>query len=59
VDLWADRRRLVDGHWDVASVGTPIESARAGIAALHEALDLGELEPADARQLVFPLDHWQ
>jgi glycerol-1-phosphatase len=54
-----ERRRLVDGRWDVASTGSPIESARAGIAALHEALDLHELAEADARQLVSSLDRWQ
>jgi hypothetical protein len=55
----ADRRRLVDGRWEVASVGTPIEAARAGTAALHEALDLGELDEAAVAQLVSSLDCWQ
>jgi HAD superfamily hydrolase (TIGR01450 family) len=54
-----DQRRLVDGHWEVASTGAPIESARAGVAALHEALDLHELDEAEARQLVSSLDCWQ
>jgi hypothetical protein len=55
----ADRRRLVDGRWEVASTGSPIESARAGIAALHEALDLGELDEVGAQELVSSLDRWQ
>jgi hypothetical protein len=54
-----DRRRLADGLWDVASTGTPIEAARAGLAALHEALDLGEIDPAEASHLVSSLDRWQ
>ena len=55
----ADRRRLVDGAWDVATVGSPIEAARAGVACLHEALDLGELDHDAVRRLVPEIDAWQ
>lgn len=54
-----DRRRIADGTWEVASKGTDLEAARAGVAALHESLDLGELSPADVRRLVSDIDHWQ
>ena len=54
-----DRRRIVDGRWEVAGHGEPIEAARAGIAALHEALDLGDLDLAGARALVSDIDRWQ
>lgn len=55
----SDRRRLVDGRWEVAREGTPLEAARAALAAVHEALDQGELEPGGARALVSDLDRWQ
>ncbi|HEV7171556.1 HAD-IIA family hydrolase [Pedococcus sp.] len=54
-----DRRRIVDGAWEVACKGTDLEAARAGVAALHEGLDLGELSPADVRRLVSEIDRWQ
>jgi HAD superfamily hydrolase (TIGR01450 family) len=54
-----DRRRVVDGAWDVASQGSPIEAARAGIAALHEALDHDELDLDGVRRLVPEIDAWQ
>lgn len=54
-----DRRRIVDGSWEVAVKGTDLEAARAGVAALHEGLDLGELDPADVRRLVSEIDRWQ
>ena len=55
----ADRRRIIDGAWDVASVGSPIESARAGTACLHEALDHEELDLDAVRRLVPEIDAWQ
>jgi HAD superfamily hydrolase (TIGR01450 family) len=55
----ADRRRLVDGRWDVAAHGSPIESARAALGAVHEALDLAQVDAAAARALVSELDRWQ
>jgi ribonucleotide monophosphatase NagD (HAD superfamily) len=55
----ADRRRIVDGAWDVATKGSPIEAARAGIACLHEALDDDEIDPATADRLAAELDEWQ
>ena len=55
----ADRRRLVDGAWDVATAGSTIESARSGVACLHEALDLGELDEDAVRRLVPEIDAWQ
>ncbi|WP_082589993.1 HAD-IIA family hydrolase [Phycicoccus sp. Soil748] len=54
-----DRRRLVDGRWDVARTGTPIESARAAVACLHQAIDDDELDDDAARRLVQDLDVWQ
>ena len=54
-----DRRRVVDGRWDVASEGTALEAARAGIAALHQGLDDGELDGETVRRLVRDLDDWQ
>lgn len=54
-----DRRRVVDGAWDVASVGSPIEAARAGTACLHEALDHDELDVDAVRRLVPEIDAWQ
>jgi glycerol-1-phosphatase len=54
-----DRRRLVEGRWQVSTTGTPVESARAGMAAIHEAVDLDELSLDGARDLVTSLDHWQ
>ena len=54
-----DRRRIVDGSWEVAAKGSDLEAARAGVAALHESLDLGELDPADVRRLVSEIDRWQ
>lgn len=55
----ADRRRVVDGRWDVAAAGTPIEGARAGLACLHEGLDRGELDEAAVRRLAPQIDAWQ
>ncbi len=43
--------RVDSGRWDVAGDGSRIEVLRAGIAALHEALDGGRLDPPDARHL--------
>lgn len=55
----ADRRRLVDGAWEVATRGSAIEAARAGVACLHEALDHGELDADGLRRLVPEIDAWQ
>jgi HAD superfamily hydrolase (TIGR01450 family) len=55
----ADRRRLVDGAWEVATKGDAIEAARAGVACLHEALDHGELDEHAVRRLVPEIDAWQ
>ena len=55
----SDRRRVVDGAWEVASKGTTIEAARAGVACLHEALDLGDLDDAAVQRLVPEIDAWQ
>lgn len=54
-----DRRRVVDGRWDVADEGTALEAARAGIAALHQGLDDGDLDTETVRRLVRDLDDWQ
>jgi len=54
-----DRRRVVDGEWDVASSGSPIEAARAGIASLHEALDRDVVDLDAVRRLVPEIDAWQ
>jgi len=54
-----DRRRVVDGAWEVASKGTTIEAARAGVACLHEALDLGDLDDDAVQRLVPEIDAWQ
>jgi glycerol 3-phosphatase-2 len=54
-----DRRRIVDGSWEVATKGAPIEAARTGIACLHEALDLDELDGDAVRRLVPEIDAWQ
>lgn len=54
-----DRRRIVDGQWEVAALGAPIEQARAGLACLHEAVDHGELQPAAVERLVADVDHWR
>ncbi|KRF26779.1 HAD-IIA family hydrolase [Phycicoccus sp. Soil803] len=54
-----DRRRVVDGSWEVASKGTAIEAARAGVACLHEALDLGDLDDDAVQRLVPEIDAWQ
>jgi HAD superfamily hydrolase (TIGR01450 family) len=54
-----DRRRVVDGAWEVASKGSPIEAARAGVACLHEALDLGDLDQVAVQGLVPEIDAWQ
>jgi ribonucleotide monophosphatase NagD (HAD superfamily) len=54
-----DRRRLVDGAWEVATAGSAIEAARAGVACLHEALDHGELDEDAVRRLVPEIDAWQ
>lgn len=54
-----DRRRVVDGAWEVASKGSAIEAARAGVACLHEALDLGDLDEDAVRRLVPEIDAWQ
>ena len=54
------RRRIVDGRWKVE--GEPserIEALRAAVAAVHEALDAGELEVDVARSLVSDADHRQ
>ena len=54
-----DRRRVVDGQWEVASQGTALEAARAGIASLHQGLDDGDLDIETVRRLVRDLDDWQ
>ena len=54
-----DRRQVVDGRWEVASKGSAIEAARAGVACLHEALDLGDLDDDAVRRLVPEIDAWQ
>ena len=54
-----DRRRIVNGAWEVATKGSDLEAARAGLAALHEALDLGELDRDDVVRLVSDIDRWQ
>jgi HAD superfamily hydrolase (TIGR01450 family) len=54
-----ERRRVVDGAWDVATTGSPIESARAGIAALHDALDHDQLDLDAVGRLVPEIDAWQ
>lgn len=54
-----DRRRVAGGFWEVASQGTAIEAARAGVACLHEALDLGDLDEPAVRRLVAEIDAWQ
>jgi len=54
-----ERRRIVDGQWDVARRGSDLEAARAGLAALHEAFDLGDLDSDDVARLVSELDRWQ
>jgi HAD superfamily hydrolase (TIGR01450 family) len=54
-----DRRRIVDRAWDIATKGTDIEAARAGMAALHEGRDLGELDEAAVAALVSDIDRWQ
>ncbi|KQU68452.1 hypothetical protein ASD62_00010 [Phycicoccus sp. Root563] len=54
-----DRRRVVDGRWEVASQGAAMEAARAGIAALHQGLDDGDLDTETVRRLVRDLDDWQ
>jgi glycerol-1-phosphatase len=53
------RLRIVDGQWDVARLGAPIEAARAGLACLHEGLDAGVLDPEAVRRLVPQIDVWQ
>jgi len=54
-----ERRRLVAGHWDIASQGSAIESARAALGAVHEALDRGDMDTAAAGALLSDLDRWQ
>ncbi len=54
-----ERRRLVEGAWEVSRSGEPIQAARAGLACLHEALDHGELEVDAVAGLVHEIDHWQ
>jgi HAD superfamily hydrolase (TIGR01450 family) len=54
-----DRRRIVEGEWVVQHSGGPIEAARAGVAAIHEALDLGDIDTQTAHRLVSDLDVWQ
>lgn len=54
-----DRRRIVEGTWDVARKGSDLEAARAGLAALHEALDHGELDLPAVARLVSDIDRWQ
>jgi HAD superfamily hydrolase (TIGR01450 family) len=55
----ADRRRLVDGRWEVARTGSPIEAARAAVACVHQALDDDEITHDAARRLVRDVDVWQ
>lgn len=54
-----DRRRIRGGEWEVAAQGTPLEAARAGLSALHQALDDGVLDPAGVTRLAALVDHWQ
>jgi HAD superfamily hydrolase (TIGR01450 family) len=60
---WAcggDRRRVADGQWkvDVAG-GNRIERLRAAVAAVHEALDAGDVDDDVARSLVSEVDNRQ
>jgi HAD superfamily hydrolase (TIGR01450 family) len=55
----SERRRLLGGRWDVAAHGSPIESVRAAVAAVHEALERGQVDADGARRLVSDLDRWQ
>lgn len=54
-----DRRRVVDGQWEVANHGTELQAARGGIACLHQGLDDGDLDVTTVRRLVRDLDVWQ
>jgi glycerol-1-phosphatase len=54
-----ERRRLVTGRWEVDARGSAIESARAALAAVHEALDRGDIDTASAGALLSDLDQWQ
>jgi glycerol-1-phosphatase len=54
-----ERRRLVTGRWEVEAQGSAIESARAALAAVHEALDRGDIDAASAGPLLSDLDRWQ
>jgi HAD superfamily hydrolase (TIGR01450 family) len=54
-----ERRRLVRDGWEVAAQGSAIESARAALAAVHEALDRGDIDTAAAGALLSDLDRWQ
>lgn len=53
------RRRLVDGAWKVDGAdASPIERLRAAVAAVHEALDAGDVDEQRARSLVSEVDDW-
>lgn len=55
-----DRRRVVDGQWKVdVEGGTRIERLRAAVAAVHEALDAGDVDGDVARSLVSEVDNRQ
>ena len=54
-----ERRRLVTDRWEVAAQGSPIEAARAALAAVHEALDRGDIDSGAAGALLSDLDRWQ
>ena len=46
-------------RWEVAAQGSPIEAARAALAAVHEALDRGDIDSGAAGALLSDLDRWQ
>lgn len=56
---WAcgpDRRRIAGDRWEVASEGSPLQRARAGVAAIHEAREGGRLDEHGAARLVSQLE---
>jgi glycerol 3-phosphatase-2 len=55
----AERRRIRDGRWDVASRGSLGDRVRAGVAALHAAADGGALEQQEWGHLVCQLGRGQ
>jgi hypothetical protein len=47
-----DRRRLVQGRWQVARLGSAVEAKRATVAAVHHALDSGRAQEGDVAALL-------